>query len=241
MTRQSTDLFTRRRLAARIGRLRRLWVALLVAVVVVASGWVVVGTRVLGVSSIHVRGERTVTAAQVRQVAAVPPGRPLARLDIGSIRRRVETIPRVESAQVERSWPRSVRITVRERVTVAVVTDNGISRALDRNGVLFEEVERQPSKHLPRVSITAKAGDRTDALVEVAHVVAVLDPSIARKVARVEVASMDSISFVMRDGDLVRWGSAAQAARKAVVLKSLLGLRARTYDVTAPDRPTTKS
>jgi cell division protein FtsQ len=38
----------------------------------------------------------------------------------------------------------------------------------------------------------------------------------------------------------VTWGSGASLTRKLTVLKSLLGINARVYDVSAPDQPTTK-
>jgi serine/threonine protein kinase len=38
----------------------------------------------------------------------------------------------------------------------------------------------------------------------------------------------------------VTWGSGANLTRKLSVLKSLLGIKARVYDVSAPDQPTTR-
>jgi len=38
----------------------------------------------------------------------------------------------------------------------------------------------------------------------------------------------------------VTWGSAAQGQQKLTVLRSLLKIKARGYDVTAPEQPTTR-
>lgn len=240
MSRGTGDQFVRRRFAARLGRFRWAWSALAVCVVAAALVWVVLFSTWLGVGGVEVSGERTLSAGQVRAAADVSGGTPLARVDTDAVRRRVERLPRVESATVRRSWPRTLQVRVRERTAIAVVTGGGSKRALDRHGVLFKDVKKVP-KHVPEVKVTADDEDRADAMTEVADVVAALDPAIARRVDRVEVASMDAIVLVLRNGDDVRWGSADEADRKARVLKTLLKLPASTYDVTAPERPTTKS
>lgn len=232
--------FTRRRWAGRLARLRWLWLTLVLAAVAAGAAWALLASSLVAVRSVPVSGNEVLTDAEIRAVAAVPRGRPLLRVDLAAVDRRVEAVPRVESARVTRAWPRGIAIAIRERTPIAVVADGASLRVLDRHGVLFGEVGTVP-KRLPRITLTAASQRRADALTEVAAVVASLDPAIAHKVRTVEVASMDAIGFMMRNGDRVRWGSADGSPRKAEVLRSLLRLPASTYDVTAPDRPTTRS
>ncbi|MGH3423652.1 MAG: cell division protein FtsQ/DivIB [Nocardioidaceae bacterium] len=240
MTRGSADRFARRRRSARLGRLRWVWAGLAVVAVAAGLAWVVLFSTWLGVRGIAVSGEQTVAAREIRDATAVADGTPLVRVDAGAVERRIEQIPRIESATVHRSWPQTLRIEIRERTAIAVVNDDGEKQALDRHGVLFKHVKKVP-KRLPEVTVTADGAGREDALREVAAVVDALDHSIAHKVERVQVASMDAIVLVLRNGDEVRWGSAEDSGRKAQVLRTLLKLPADTYDVTAPERPTTKS
>ncbi len=51
--------------------------------------------------------------------------------------------------------------------------------------------------------------------------------------------TFDDVRLVLRDGSIVQWGNAERSDRKAVVLRSLLTLKAARYDVSAPDLPTT--
>ena len=74
----------------------------------------------------------------------------------------------------------------------------------------------------------------------VAEVIVALDPTVARLIDHIEVASIDRITLALRDGRQVRWGSAEQSEEKARVLLALLKQQARVYDVSVPGLPTTK-
>ncbi|MDO9378763.1 MAG: FtsQ-type POTRA domain-containing protein [Nocardioidaceae bacterium] len=219
------------------------WVVGLVAVAVLAVGaWVVGFSTLLSARDVQVDGLDTLSAADVRRQAAVASSTPLARVDTAAVAARVEQLPRVRAVTVSRSWPRTLVVDVRERTAVAVVREGDTIRGLDTEGVLFRTYRSAPAR-LPRVTLTA-GGDaraREDALQEIARVVTALDPEVARRVQRVQASSMDAITLVLNGGDEVRWGSAAQSARKAEVLLPLLEVPADVYDVSAPARPTTRT
>lgn len=241
MRRDGASRFARRRLAVRLGRLRWALAGVGTAAVAAALVWVIWFSTWLAVDHVEVRGQQSLTAHRIRTEASVAKGTPLARVDTGAVESRVEQVRRVEKATVQRAWPQTLSIEVTERTAVAVVDDDGGTlRALDRHGVVFKHLKKAP-KHLPEVTVTAHGASRTDALQEVAAVVTSLDPAIARKVEHVEAASMDAIVLELRDGDEVNWGTADESRQKARVLKQLLKIPAETYDVTAPERPTTQS
>ena len=101
---------------------------------------------------------------------------------------------------------------------------------------MFRDYERPPGD-LPRVRRAATA-DR-DALREAAAVVAALPADLAERVDHVEVATVDQIALVLRDGRRVEWGSAEESEEKAEVLAALLEQReAKAYDVSVPGQPT---
>ncbi len=235
--------FSRRRWRGRLGRLK---VPVLVATALLAIGggaWLVLGSDVLDVDDVAVRGTRLLDAAAVERTADVPTGTPLARIDLDAIATRVESLPAVADADVTRDWPGTVRVVVVEREAVAVVDQGGAYRGLDGEGVLFRDYRSAPDG-LPLVQSDdldqASSGEsRTDALREVALVVESLPSSIARRVGHVELASLDSIALVLRDGSRVRWGSAEESGLKAEVLTALMEVPADTYDVSVPGLPTT--
>lgn len=235
-TRRSRQRFARRQWARRWLAWKYVVAVVLLVTFVVAGIWTVFFSSVLAVKSVDVTGVGTLTVEQVRAVAAVPDGRPLARLDLGAIESRVESLAVVKSVDVTRKWPNQVLIEIEERVAIAVVEIGGRLRGMDASGVVFRDFQRAPAD-LPRVQTSSGTG--AEALQEAAKVIVAMPSSLSARVDHVEVVSVDQISLVLRDGRLVVWGSAAQSDEKARVLEALLTQDARVYDVSVPGEPTT--
>jgi cell division protein FtsQ len=234
-------LRTRRRFARRQWARRWLtWKYVVGTAVVLAlligTVWAVWFSSLLAVQGVQVTGASTLGPAEIRRVAAVPEGEPLASVDLRQIQARVEALAAVRSAEVTREWPHELRITVEEREAVAVVEIGGRLRGMDSAGVVFRDYRQAPAD-LPRVQTTTDT--RSDALGEAARVVAALPADLAAKVDHVEVETVDQISLVLGDGRTVVWGSADRSDEKAQVLAALLPHRHQEYDVTVPGQPTT--
>lgn len=191
----------------------------------------------LRAEGVELVGNELLTDAQVLAAAEVPTGGPLARTDVGAIERRVESLAAVRNADVSRKWPHDVRIEITERTPVAVLDLGDRVVALDADGTAFPAPPRA-RQGLPRVKVGA--GADKDALREGAAVVAVLDDEVTALVDHVEVRTVDEILLRLRDGRLVRWGSADDSEDKAAVLLALLDRKAQTYDVSVPGAPTTR-
>ena len=239
----ATTIRSRRRFArrqwARRGLAGRPVLALLLVVALVAGGvWLVFFSSVLAVQVVEVDGARTLGEAEVRAVADVPDGQPLARVDLDAVRARVEALAVVRSAEVTRQWPDGVRITLEERSAIAVVDIGGQLRGMDADGVVFRDYATAPPG-LPRVRTAAET--RNDALREAAQVVAALPDGISVRVDYVSVATIDQIELVLKDGRTVTWGSAEDSEPKAAVLGRLLRQPARHYDVSVPGNATTSN
>jgi cell division protein FtsQ len=191
----------------------------------------------LRADGVELIGNDLLADEQVLATAEVPTGDPLARIDLDAIEKRVQSLAAVRSVDVSRKWPHDVRIEIVERVPIAVLDRGTKVVALDAEGTAFPAPPRA-REGLPRVKVGTGA-DR-DALREGAAVVAALDGEVAALVDHVEVRTVDEILLHLRDGRLVRWGSAEQSEDKAAVLLDLLGRKAQTYDVSVPGAPTTR-
>ncbi|GAB3197077.1 hypothetical protein GCM10027062_07910 [Nocardioides hungaricus] len=231
--------FTRRQWARRWLAWRPVLAVVLVLLLGVLLVWLVYFSSLLSVKGVDVQGVKQLSAGQIRSAAAVPEGEPLATVDLDRVRARVEALAPVRSADVSREWPDQVLITVEERVPVAVVQIAGKLRGMDEEGVVFRDYAQAPPG-LPRVETGTSTG--SDALREAALVAAALPSDLAARVDYVAVATVDEISLSLRDGRIVRWGSAADSDLKAEVLAGLLAARpdAKAYDVSVPGQPTTK-
>ncbi|HSN06665.1 MAG TPA: cell division protein FtsQ/DivIB, partial [Candidatus Angelobacter sp.] len=142
--------------------------------------------------------------------------------------------PRVASVEVRRGWPDVLVVVVTERVPLAVTRDGAAFTYLDATGARFGTGAAAPAG-LPLVT----AADDTS-MTSALGVCAALPASLRPRVATVTARTRDDIVVTLTGGPSVRWGSAEDSAHKAAVLLALLKVGATSYDVSAPDLPTTR-
>lgn len=218
---------------------RGLLAVVLAAALLVAGGWVVLFSSYLTARGVEVVGAGAVGTERVGAAARLPDDVPLARVDLDAIRERVEGIAAVESAEVSRSWPHTVRVQVTPRTPVALVAGGDGPVAIDGGGARFR-APADTTAGLPQVELAE--GVDAEGVAEAGRVVAALPADLAGRTRTVRVGSVDGISLVMRSGRTVVWGSAEQSETKAEVLGVLLGNlpgSVTEIDVTVPGRPTT--
>lgn len=238
----SQRLFERRR---RAGRWQRWRVRVLAIVLLALAGviaWLVWFSDVLGVREVQVRGVESFSSARVLEAADVPLGSPLARLDAAAVEARVARLPRVASVQVRRDWPHGVVVEVTERVAVVWTRDGDAVRALDADGVAFRTYPRPPRRLLEATSTQTGERARRQALAAAAEVVADVRrraPELYAELRGVQADTRDDVRLQLRRGRVLVWGSPGETTAKLRVVSRLLDLRARVYDVSAPDTPTT--
>ena len=181
-------------------------------------------------------GTGSVTEEQVLQAAAVPVGRPLLQVDTDAVADRVATIRQLATARVQREYPSTLRITIAERVPVAVKDFPDGPRLYDRDGVDFTG---PPPPALPYLDVDnpGPADPPTKAALEV---LTSLRPDVAGQVGRVAAPSVASITLTLTDGRVVVWGTNDRTEEKAEKLAALLTQPGHTYDVSSPDLPTVK-
>jgi cell division protein FtsQ len=239
----SEQRFAERRRSVLWRRVRRVLLALLGLGTVAGVVWVLWFSSALAVNRIVVDGTTTLKPTDIRSTAAVRLGEPLARVDTVAIESRVAMMERIDQVDVSRHWPRTIRIEVVERKPIAWVTSGVTIRAVDRYGVDFRTLRKEP-KDLVEVQVeTLDSRRRQQALESSAAVLDRLrtdDPGLLKKVQYVRVASKDSVQLVLGKNRTVTWGSVAKGEQKLTVLRSLLKIKARDYDVSAPEQPTTR-
>ena len=239
----SEERFTEKRRSESRRRWRRIVLGVLGVAALGGLVWVVWFSNALAVDRIQVVGTKTVEKMDVRSQAAVRLGQPLIRIDTVAIESRVASMERVDRVEVTRRWPGTIRIEVVERRPIAWTIDGGLIRALDRYGVDFRTLRSEPKKLVEVVVETYVTRKRQQALESATAVIELLrteDPGLLKRVRHVRVASKDSVQLVLGKNRTVTWGSAAKGEQKLTVLRSLLEIKARGYDVSAPEQPTTR-
>lgn len=235
--------FTQRRRASHWHRIR-FW--LIVILALLGAGtliWLFWFSATFGVHKVEINGTETLKPHAVELAAAVPKGQPLVRVNTTQIESHVSLLARVESVDVRRHWPNTITVNIRERHAIAWIRDGTTIRGVDRFGVDFRSYAKPP-KGLIEVRITANTPKRRqDAMVEATKVIGKIhakDTGLESSIDHVTAGTKDSVELALTKGRTVRWGSAADSTAKITVLKPLLKIKARTYDVSAPEQPTTR-
>lgn len=237
----------RERFEARAARARRrpfLLAGALVATLALAGGLIWVGwmSPLLTATTVSVEGVPAADAQSVRQVAKVPLGGPLMRVDTDAVAARLEGGRAWTDIRVSRSLPHSVviRVTPREPA-LALRNPQGQLELVDGGGVRFRTVA-SPPKGVPVV--TAGSNDVTPAGLRAAlAALHALPSSVRSHVADMSLNAADQVSFTLNDMTgrrTVVWGAAGQEQTKGRLVAILLKEPAARIDVSVPEAPVTR-
>lgn len=223
-------------------RWKVVFVGLFVAAVLGTAAWILLGSRLLVVRRVDVVGEHMVGRDRVLAAARIRLGEPLARLHPGAVRDRVEAIQEVETARVERRWPTTVRIVIRERVPIVVAQRDNRFLQIDRYGVTVVASATRP-RGLPVLTVANPAQSDPSLRAGIA-VVRGLPSWFGHRVVAVQVPSPEAVTLRLDDGLTVVWGANERAAEKLRLLHGLLSESpqrgVRTIDVSSPEVVTVK-
>ncbi|MDP5184250.1 FtsQ-type POTRA domain-containing protein [Blastococcus sp. BMG 814] len=209
--------------------------------VVAAIGWLLWLGPWLAVRAVQVDGTATLTADRVREVAQVPEGVPLLRVDLDAVEDRVARLPQVRGVEAARGWPDRIVITVAERVPVAVVGSPGRRSLVDAEGVLIDSVTGDAPRGVVPLTVDDPAPADPATMAGIAAIRA-LPEQLRADVVEVAAPDAQSITLTLADGTVVVWGGAEESATKGQVLVALLDRiadgelePADLVDVSAPD------
>lgn len=238
---------SRRRQAIARSRRRRFVGAAAVVAAVVAVVWIAFWSPLLNVREIDVVGARHVDSDDVASVAGLGSDDNLLLVSPSHVAAKVEQLPWVREAKVDRKLPGTVRVRVEERRPAVVLSVDDERWTLDRMGNVL--TAGAAGEGLPALAGVAP-GDVAPGMrmtePEVAGALAAwrsLSPKIRREVAAVLAPTPERITLSFADGTQVRFGSAHSMRAKNEVLEALLGqLRAdggaaAYIDIRVPTNP----
>ena len=105
----------------------------------------------LQVKKIQVEGCINHTPAEILDIADIRPQVNLLSLNLKQICQQLESSPWIEKAQVKRTFPDQLYISISERKPAALINLDNL-HLVDRNGEIFKEVEHQEGQGLPIVT-----------------------------------------------------------------------------------------
>jgi len=224
------------------GRRRlRILLVVLAVVLVGTAAWVALASPLLDVDRIVVRGTVHATPEQVTSAAQIARGDAMIWVDDGAAASRVEALPWVRSAQVERDWPGTVRITVTERTAAAWVQSGTGPAIVDGTGRVLDRIADAPAD-LPEIA----------GVTRVPPVGATIAPALGARVAgrllgdartgtRTIALTDHGVNLSLVSGVEIRLGQPTAVMTKVraavAVLGALEGEAVSYVDVAVPSNP----
>ncbi len=218
----------------------------LLILAVTGGTWVAAHTTSLfAVGTIEVRGAGAGVSADARAALASAEGRSLLALDLPGLEARLESIPTVADATLDRAFPHRLAVTVVPERPVAVLRHGDDAWLASARGRVVGPLRRGARMDLPRVwlgrAVTPRLGGLLagDAAAAVAAVAPLAGSSLPGRVASVR-ATRDELTLVLRSGVEVRLGDGSELPLKLAVAGRILPslLPGDGYlDVAVPERP----
>jgi cell division protein FtsQ len=214
----------------------------LLAIVVLAAAlfWLICYSPVFVVRAVQVTGVAAADPAAVLQAAGLIEGQSIVRLDVAAVEERVEQLPIVASARVDRDLNGTVTIALTERQPIYAIAQTDGYQLVDSLGVAYLSVVELPTG-LPVVSVGDGESDASIRLrADAATIVACLPEAVLLQLQSLTATTPDDFTLTLTTGSTVLWGSAEQSELKATVVEALIKTPASVYDITAPNHPTTR-
>ena len=229
----ATDRITLRRRNDRRRRWLLAGIAALVVALLATAAWLVLGSDVLGVRTVAVSGNTITNTDDVRRLAELPTGTPLARVDLEGVATRVAGLPAVKTVKVAREWPNTVTVQITERSPLFAIETPGGYWIADDQGVVFKS-----SADADGLMVASVSNGDPRLIRDLGTVLSALPAGLRSRVDKVGADTVDSIVLYLPGGNRIVWGSADQSPLKAQVVLPLLKQQGTVYDVSAPSNPT---
>lgn len=223
----------------------RLIVLALILSTLAFGGWRFWNSTALELRRVEVAGNRRVAKEEIAGASHLQAGIHLLKVRPGDVAQRVEALPWVANARVERIIPSKLRITVTERRPSVEIVVGGKSYLADREGMVLQEGRGMRLQILGLPLDSLSIGHPIEALPfrESLVVFDALDESIQKRVTSVHAASVDRITLELDDATLVVYGAPEKVESKNYALSAILAEAAKqgpppaSIDLRVPNRP----
>ncbi|HVL49890.1 MAG TPA: FtsQ-type POTRA domain-containing protein [Actinomycetota bacterium] len=208
-------------------------------------------SRSLQLARFEVTGnsEDRVSTDQVIRATGVKVGDQLVGISTREVGERLERLPWVRQARVERILPSTLRISVDERKASLVVHTNQGPYLVDDRGLVLQQGSENLVNlvDLPLPVLSPGSVITTPEFTHSARILRSLPDGIRDEVSTVRAASIDQIQLEMSGGPVIYYGAAEDIQAKNHAADALLQRSADSpattgiIDVRVPSRPSTRS
>jgi cell division protein FtsQ len=221
------------------------------ALIAVASGLYAAArtTGILAIRTVEVRGVGPADAARVRAALATLRGTSLLAVSGDDVRGRVARLPEVAGVTFDRAYPHTLRLRIVPERPAVVVRRGAESWLVSERGRAIRKIPRGHARMLPRVWVSKTTEIARGATLDAsgggtaAQALAVLRKADFSLAVRTVHADHGTLTFALRDGRELRFGSVTDLRLKLAVAQEALDfVQSGAYlDVSVPQRPVSGS
>ena len=209
------------------------WLVWLLVVLSIVAWWSLYQSKWFIAQEVTITGNSRLTVEQISVAAAVPIGNSLMSINPGLITEKLQALPEIKNATVERGWPHSILITVSERTPIAVAATASGFNLIDSEGI-NAGVVAAPLAGLLVISAQPDSPAMTNAIQALAAIPAEWE------ITGLSAPTQDSVVATLGNGVVITFGSGERAADKVEVAEALMEKGYTIINVSAPDAPTVK-
>jgi cell division protein FtsQ len=207
------------------------------------------GTSVFAVQRVEVQGAPPRVAARVEAALGSLSGKSLPSVTAADVDRALAGLPDVQAIEFDRSYPRTLRVTVVAERPVAVLRRGADAWLVSERGRVLRGLPGARPAHLPRIWVARLAAPRDGSILteiearepaQALGTVVAADQAFAARIREAR-ARDGEIDLVLRSGTEIRFGSPHDLPLKLAVARQVLAeLEAPGegyVDVSVPERP----
>lgn len=223
--RKSAGVSSRR---SRNFQLTKRWIAAGVSAVFIATvftlGLMVWRSGVFDVGHVRVQGNSEIqTSAIIGRTGLM--GANMFTVDLTGVAANLEKIPQIASATLERQWPNTIRVVVKERQPWGTWEQAGVQYTIDRDGVVLKAMPAEAGKPMVRSSeqTSLRVGDRVDyqAVEAAAELFDQLPKTVGINATEVAFIAGKGVQVTTAEGRTALFGDSSSIAYKLAVWAAL--------------------
>jgi cell division protein FtsQ len=130
--------------------------------------WQMTADGGFALNQVYLTGREHTDADMVKAALGVKPGMPILSLSLAEMQKRLENIPEIKSATIERQLPGTLKVALTERTPAVLWQHDGTYSLVDENSIVLSQAKYPNAGPLPLV-----VGE--DAPQHVAEILALLD------------------------------------------------------------------
>lgn len=217
---------------------------------VLAQGLVALArSEALQLEELEVTGNQRVGEQQIVEATGVEPGEHLLTVSTTQLVERIESIPWIRTARVERILPSKLRVLVVERTAELVVRTPAGPYLVDAGGLVLQQGDESLVEMVNLPVQELRVGVHIDhpAFRHAWRAYELLWESVRSRVVSISASTVDQVKFNLHGGPQIFFGAAEQIDEKNRAVDAMLGELAGTdpgditVDVRVPSRPTLRS